>query len=100
MSAMATDDASGPQGKGSLRHKQVFINGIPGVFFHDRRAVVGGILLLVMIFAAVMGPQLIPYDPRQPDLQDRFATPSWSHWMGTDRNGRDLLARVSRRSID
>ena len=94
MSAMATGDASGPQGKGSLRHKQVFINGIPGVFFHDRRAVVGGILLLVMIFAAVMGPQLIPYDPRQPDLQDRFATPSWSHWMGTDRNGRDLLARV------
>jgi peptide/nickel transport system permease protein len=94
MSTAVTDDASGPQRRVLPRYKEMLINGIFELFFRDRRAVVGAILLVIMIFAAVAGPQLIPYDPQQPDLQDRFATPSWSHWMGTDRNGRDLFARV------
>jgi peptide/nickel transport system permease protein len=69
-------------------------NSVAQIFFHDWRAVVGGTLFLVMILAAVVGPRLIPYDPHQPDLKNRFAAPSWAHWMGTDRNGRDLMARV------
>jgi peptide/nickel transport system permease protein len=90
---MVTDIASGPQLKALPKHKEVF-SSIAAVFLHDRRGIVGVFLLLVMIFAAIVGPELIPYDSHQPNLKDRFAAPSWSHWMGTDRNGRDLLARV------
>jgi peptide/nickel transport system permease protein len=94
MSTVATNVASGAKRKAFPRHKQMPSNSVAQVLFHDWRAVMGGILFLVMIFAAVVGPQLIPYDPHQPDLKNRFAAPSWSHWMGTDRNGRDLMARV------
>ena len=67
---------------------------IAGFFLRDRRAMVGMILLVLMLFAAFAGPRLVPYEPDQPNLRNRFAAPSWSHWMGTDRSGRDLLARV------
>src|SRR5262249_55505842 len=35
-----------------------------------------------------------PYDPNEQDLNNTFASPSWSHWLGTDPLGRDLLSRV------
>ncbi len=67
---------------------------VTGFFLRDRRAMVGMILLVVMLFAAFVGPRLVPYEPDQPNVRNRFAAPSWSHWMGTDRSGRDLLSRV------
>ncbi len=67
---------------------------VAGFFLRDRRAMVGMILLVVMLFAAFVGPRLVPYEPDQPNVRNRFAAPSWSHWMGTDRSGRDLLSRV------
>ena len=67
---------------------------VAGFFLRDRRAMVGMVLLVVMLFAAFVGPRLVPYEPDQPNVRNRFAAPSWSHWMGTDRSGRDLLSRV------
>ena len=52
-----------------------------------------GIVLLV-VFAAVFGPWLTPYDPVSQNLPLRLAAPSWSHPLGLDELGRDLLARL------
>ena len=60
----------------------------------DRRAMVGGIVLILYIVVALLGPGISPYDLDKPDLSMRMQAPSWAHWLGTDRIGRDVLTRI------
>ena len=95
MNTTPVDIAPGAQRTASPWRRETRIRRVAAFFLRDWRAMVGMILLALMLFAAFAGPRLIPYDPHQPDLKNRFAGPSWSHWMGTDRSGRDLMARVA-----
>ena len=60
----------------------------------DRRAMVGGILLILYILVALVGLSISPYDLNSPDLAVRMQAPSRTHWLGTDRIGRDVLTRI------
>ncbi len=61
---------------------------------------VAGLLLVTLLVAtALVGPLAISADPDQQQLRDRllppvFAGGTWSHPLGTDQLGRDLLARI------
>jgi len=59
-----------------------------------RRALVGLILVLSMVFVSVFAPILAPYDPVIPDHGPQFAPPGWDFPFGTDDFGRDMLSRV------
>jgi peptide/nickel transport system permease protein len=52
------------------------------------------VIVLGTVLAALVGPWLEPYDPVSQDLPLRLAAPSWSHPLGLDELGRDLLARL------
>lgn len=60
----------------------------------DRRVMVGGVLLILYILVALVAPGISPYDLNAPDLAVRMQAPSWAHWLGTDRIGRDVLTRI------
>lgn len=60
----------------------------------DRRFIIGGIILVLYILVALVGPGISPYDLNAPDLEIRMQAPSWAHWLGTDRIGRDVLTRI------
>jgi peptide/nickel transport system permease protein len=60
----------------------------------DYRALAGGLLLILYILVALIGPSHAPYDANAPDLNARMQAPSAAHWMGTDRIGRDVLTRI------
>jgi peptide/nickel transport system permease protein len=64
-----------------------------GRFRRHPAAMAGGALLAVLVLAAVLGPALLP-DPAAIDLWHRLAPPSWTHPLGTDELGRDVLARL------
>src|SRR6195256_6008288 len=51
-------------------------------------------LLVVIVFAALFGPALVPYDPLASDTAAALKAPSLAHWFGTDQLGRDVLSRV------
>ena len=57
-------------------------------------ALVGLIILIPMFLCAVLAPTISPHDPKEPDLKNILAGPSWSHPFGTDTLGRDVLSRV------
>ena len=61
---------------------------------HTRRALVGLILVLSMVFVSVLAPILAPYDPVIPDHGPQFTPPGWDFPFGTDDFGRDVLSRV------
>jgi len=60
----------------------------------DRRGLVGGIILILYIVIALMGPGISPHDLNAPNLEVRMQAPSRAHWLGTDRIGRDVLTRI------
>jgi peptide/nickel transport system permease protein len=51
-------------------------------------------LLIVILFAALFGPLIVPYDPLASDTSVALKPPSSAHWFGTDQLGRDILSRV------
>jgi peptide/nickel transport system permease protein len=63
-------------------------------FFRRPNAIAGGILLGVMLLAAIVGHVYTPYDPVENDLLTRLKPPSAAHWLGTDEWGRDVLSRL------
>lgn len=54
----------------------------------------GLVLVVLIVLSAVFASWIVPYDPNQILVGPKLAPPSWSHWMGTDHLGRDLLSRV------
>jgi len=51
-------------------------------------------LLFIIISSVLLGPLLLNMDPVSQSLQDAYKKPSKLHWFGTDKFGRDVLARV------
>ena len=63
-------------------------------FRRHRLAMTGLIIFLVIVLLAVFAPVVGRYDPDAVDLVARNQGPTWEHWFGTDRTGRDTFARV------
>ena len=49
--------------------------------------------LTFIVLASILGPWLSPYSLSEVSAA-RLAPPSFSHWLGTDLHGRDLLTRL------
>ncbi len=49
---------------------------------------------ILFVFVALLAPLLMPHDPSKQDYAAVLAGPSWSHWLGTDYLGRDMLSRL------
>jgi len=60
----------------------------------NRAAIVGGIIVLLFVFIALLAPLISPYPPNEGDLTKRLKPPSKEYLLGTDSLGRDLLSRV------
>lgn len=52
------------------------------------------IAFLLIVFIALFGPSVVPYDPLYTDAAKRFQPPSAEHWFGTDQVGRDIFSRT------
>ena len=71
-----------------------------GAVWRYRRSRLGmaaAAVALVFVLVALFAPWLTPYADAGrgvPDLPARLQGPGWSHWLGTDDLGRDVLARL------
>ena len=60
---------------------------------HNRMAMVGAVIVLVMFALAAAAP-LLGRDPGAIDIARRLQAPGWGHLLGTDDLGRDVLSRI------
>ncbi len=68
-------------------------------FKRNRLAMVGLIMVISVILIAIFAPYIAPYDPFKQLIWTegkaiKLAPPSYSHLMGTDFYGRDVLSRI------
>jgi len=67
---------------------------------HRPLALLGGIVVLAYVLAAIFAPQITVHDPGQGNLRVRLLPPAWAeggdpdYLLGTDEQGRDLLTRI------
>ena len=60
---------------------------------HNRMAMIGAVIVLVMFVLAMAAP-LLGRDPGAIDIAVRLQAPNWHHPLGTDDLGRDVLTRI------
>jgi len=60
------------------------------------KAKIGTVLFAMFVLAAIIGPELAPYDPsyQNPDPALLMAQPSARHLLGTTQTGQDVLSQV------
>ena len=63
-------------------------------FIRRKASLIGGIILLLFLLMALIGPFLCTQDPNAQDIANKYAPPSWEHLLGTDNLGRDTLTRM------
>jgi ABC-type dipeptide/oligopeptide/nickel transport system permease subunit len=71
--------------------------GVPGwlkLLLSNRFALVGSIVLLIIVLAAIFAPLLTPYDPGSLGSASSDASPSSTDWFGTNQQGEDIFAQV------
>lgn len=51
-------------------------------------------IVIVILLAAILAPWLSPRDPFETDLMAIMQPPDAQYWLGTDGQGRDILARM------
>jgi len=61
---------------------------------HDKAAIGGLIVVLLLAVIAVLAPSIVPYPPNDQSFRIKLEPPSSEHWMGTDEFGRDIFSRV------
>jgi peptide/nickel transport system permease protein len=64
------------------------------ILFASKTALVGLIIVLFWVFAAIFAPLLTPYTPTEQDYVAQNEGPSRAHPLGTDDLGRDIWSRL------
>lgn len=64
------------------------------VLVQNKAAVVGLVVICILVFIALFGKWLVPYDPNLGDMSANKLPPCQEHWFGTDEQGRDIFSRI------
>ena len=73
---------------------RTFLQSVWHDFIGNKRAVVGAIILIVVVLLAIFGPPFCKYSYDEQNMALRNASPSFDHWLGTDKMGRDIFVRI------
>jgi ABC-type dipeptide/oligopeptide/nickel transport system permease subunit len=63
-------------------------------FAHNKLALIGAGIIVIMLLVALAAPVISPYDPQSQDYNTLYGMPTVKHLMGTDQLGRDMLSRI------
>lgn len=77
-----------------MEQKQSRIKDLLHIFYKNKMAVAGFIIILAMVIIAVFAPLIATQAPEAQNLAARFQSPSATHFFGTDNFGRDIFSNV------
>ncbi len=63
-------------------------------FVKNRAALSGLVFIGIIVLVAILAPLIAPYGYGEQNIRAVTQPPSATHWLGTDRLGRDILSRI------
>ena len=60
----------------------------------NKAALVSLFFILFLVFLAIFGPWITPYNPVETNMANALRPPNAAHWFGTDQLGMDIFSRV------
>jgi peptide/nickel transport system permease protein len=63
-------------------------------FNTNKTSWIGLVVFLIVVVAAILAPELAPFDPNDQNILEKLRAPTLEHWLGTDSFGRDTLSRL------
>ena len=63
-------------------------------FLQNPKGRLGVLLVGSIVIMAIFAPYLTPYELDSYDVANGLAKPSFKHWLGTDKNGIDILTQI------
>lgn len=63
-------------------------------FMRNKLSVIGAILIIIIVSAAIFAPWIAPYSPSEQNIKKLLLPPSKEHLFGTDELGRDTFSRL------
>lgn len=60
----------------------------------NKMAVFGFVVVTLISLASIFGPFVVKYSYEENNLDRVTEPPSWEHWLGTDKLGRDQFSRI------
>ncbi len=91
---MASTAATAAASVGTRKKKESQFSLVMKRLSHNKVAMAGLIIVLVMFLLAILAPWIMPYDYAKMDMANRFQGPSLAHICGTDDMGRDIFSRL------
>lgn len=77
-----------------------WIKYVTKLLWRDKAGLLGLLMFLIVVVAAISAPLIAPYEPLKQDLRSAKKPPVWAekgvpdHILGTDNLGRDILSRI------
>ncbi|MCB1741153.1 MAG: ABC transporter permease [Gammaproteobacteria bacterium] len=68
-------------------------NGL-GELYKSKTALLGTVMLVILLMACLLTPWIATHDPIKTNYRARLEPPSATHYLGTDRFGRDVYSRI------
>ena len=82
-----------PQAAGRKR-RNVLADFIFRLVREKRLGVVGGVIVLILVFTGIFADVLAPYGMNEINILNKMAAPSTEYLLGADQLGRDILTRL------
>jgi peptide/nickel transport system permease protein len=64
------------------------------VFFQRKLVLFGLVVLALLLITGIFAPFLAPYNPYTVNMAASLQPPSWTHFLGTDLLGHDVMSRL------
>jgi peptide/nickel transport system permease protein len=92
---VASSQPGGPERPGGLpRRLRSVATGLTSSISASSALGIGLGLIALHVLLAVLAPLISGHDPVMTDSTAALSGSSWSHWLGTDQYGRDILSRT------
>lgn len=62
--------------------------------FANKLASIGFLIILVLVLTSIFASIFSPHNPLLQNLDNAYASPSATHWLGQDSLGRDIFSRI------
>ena len=77
-----------------LRLLSVLLETMVTFFRRKPLGATGGVIIVLLVVAAIFAPQLAPADPHKVNSKDLYHAPGKEYLLGSDQIGRDVLSRL------